>query len=161
MPRDLGVRQELEYHGEEHRDQRQRQNGVHDLGQCLHSRDHAAEPLSHKRDGCREKKGNQEQEANHQDKTKSVARLCGPPHSVSTVKRGPHLFRRRQPLLGMVFKNLDLRRRAKDDVPQLFEILPKSVQCVLVILDYKYAQRIEITGADTHTGNRFPRPWQP
>ena len=70
MPRDLGVRQELEYHGEEHCDQRQRQNGVHNLGQCLHSRDHAAEPLSHKRDGCREKKGNQEQEANHQDKTK-------------------------------------------------------------------------------------------
>ncbi len=49
----------------------------------------------------------------------------------------------------------------KDTVPQLFEILPKSIQCVLVILDYKYAQRKEITGADKHTGNRFPRPWQP
>ena len=29
---------------------------------------HAAEPLSHKSDGCCEKKGNQEQEANDQDK---------------------------------------------------------------------------------------------
>jgi hypothetical protein len=68
MPRDSRIRQELEYHREEHSDQREGKNKIHHVGKRLHSGKHAVEPLCDKSNTCGKNKGNQEQKANHQNK---------------------------------------------------------------------------------------------